>query len=148
MLDDLSTSQIIKEISELKGELGNSIHFLKKTMKNLIKTISKNELKEIIDNTYSINAKLLSYQNELISRNHNKTINFNGELRSPIELLKIKEKLLFDKKINQIIIETDEDSDELLELSISAFRSSQKNKTDLNELHNLLEEYNNKKGKI
>ena len=145
-LSELSNSEIMKKITDIKKELENNKQILKHiTSVNKIEVV---EIKNTLDLSKKLNDELYELNSILLNRNYGSEITFKGKKYKPIELLKIKEKLFYERDINEIVLNSHRNEDEaMLKLSLEVFQDIQSIKNDLNELFMNLENFNNSKGK-
>ena len=144
-LSELSNSEIMKKITDIKKELENNKQILKHiTSVNKIEVV---EIKNTLDLSKKLNDELYELNSILLNRNYGSEITFKGKKYKPIELLKIKEKLFYERDINEIVLNSHRNEDEaMLKLSLEVFQDIQSIKNDLNELFMNLENFNNSKG--
>ncbi len=144
---ELSNSQIMKNISNIKKEIEETKQFLKNISNN--NKVPVDEIQKTLDGIKSNNDELFDLNMLLLDRNYNNTIMHRENKYRPIELLKLKDKLFQEREINDIILKSDVGQNEdLLKISLETFQSHQDCKNEINEIFELLEEYNKKQGKI
>ncbi len=146
LMETLSNSQIMKKISNTKKEIEESKQFLSNIIGN--QKVPSEEIRKTKEQLIFKNALIHSLGGILLLRNYENNIIHRGTKYRPIELLKLKDKLFQNRDINDIILKADtSDSDEeMLKLSLETFQSNMECKNEINEIFDVLEEYNKTQG--
>ena len=140
----IANSKILKNITDLKSEIKELKGLMNTLLKDKSLTIKSESISELIDSIVEKNETCYILQKELINRNYAVTLDYNGQQFKPIELLKLKEKLMQEKEIYSLFTEaniTPED-DKMLKLSLQNFQHYQAIQKELNKVYEILETYN------
>jgi len=137
----MTNGEILQKITELRTEVDEQTHLCSSIFK--LDNVESKSIRELTESILDKIDTFKRYQAVIGKRNVNKTLVFKGNDYSAIDLIKIKEGILLKKQLNQMLINTNSEQDQMLQISLEAFQSIQDYKKSLSEIHIILQEFNN-----
>lgn len=138
---EITNSQILQNITDLRSEIKESNLLLEKIIK-----LDNVDLNSIITLKNKIHNNIIEMKKDqylIQNRNFNNNIEYNNKLICIFELIKIKEKFIMMIDLNSIIINTTSSQEKILHLSLENYQEVNEYKSEIFKIQKLLNTFNN-----
>jgi len=142
----MTNSEVLQKINDLKLEIDEQTLLCKNIVK--VENVTSKDIQNLLDSTLEKIDTLKKYQQIILNRNYLEFIEYNSENINIQTLIKRKEKLLLKKKFETILINSYNDTEGLVKISIDAFQHVQEYKKELSKIHSILNIFNNTQFKL